>query len=288
MDIGYSPLVSIITPVKNCVEYIEQCIQSVLSQNYLYIEHVIIDGGSTDGTLDIIKSYNKNYPDRIRFVSEPDKGACDAWNKGWKISKGEILGWLGGDDIYEQGAISTVVEFFKSNLDAYFVFGKCNLIDNKGRKILVIGLKDFDIDRTLRTCTNPIPTPAAFYKREVIQKAGFLNTDVHCCDFDYWIRVGKIYKLYRVNEVLSSFRIHKSSTSGAKNSYRTYAGERYRLVKKYGGGFSLSCLIGCLIAFIMDMLKHVFGSQLIYYRFTYTFKNLLLSIPSHLYRKRKV
>jgi glycosyltransferase involved in cell wall biosynthesis len=287
MGIGYSPSVSIITPVFNGLRFIEQCIQSVLSQDYPYIEHVIIDGGSTDGTLDIIKGYNKNYPERIRFVSEPDKGACDAWNKGWSLSKGEILGWLGADDLYELNAITSVVEFFRTNTEAYFVFGKCNLIDDKGKKILVIGLEDFDIDRTLKSCANPIPAPTAFYRREVIQNAGFLSTDVNCCDFDYWIRVGKIYEIYRIDEVLASFRIHKGSTSGSRNSYRTYAKERYRVVRRYGGGFSLDCSIGYLIALIMDTLKYVFGSRLIYYRFTYTFKNLLLSIRYYFYGGRK-
>lgn len=283
MDKRYSPLVSIITPVLNCSQYIEQCIQSVLAQDYPSIEHVLIDGCSTDGTLDIIKRYNDRYPDKIVFISEPDGGACDAWNKGWRLSKGEILGWLGGDDFYEPGAIATVVEFFKSNLDAYFVFGRCNLIDDRNRKILTVGTNDFDLDTVLSSCTSVIPNPSAFYKQEVIKKIGQLRTDINCCDFDYWIRVGKIYKIYHMNEVLSSFRIHKNSTSGSKNSYRIYAKERYQLVKQYGGGFSLNGLIGYLISFIMDMFKHVFGSPLIYYRITYSLKNLLITIQYHIY-----
>ncbi|MBI4707662.1 MAG: glycosyltransferase [Candidatus Omnitrophica bacterium] len=283
----YSPLVSIITPVKNCSQYIEQCIRNVLAQDYPFIEHVLIDGCSTDGTLDIIKKYNAMYPDKIVFISEPDGGACEAWNKGWNLSKGEIIGWLGGDDFYEPGAISTVVEFFKSKLDAYFVFGRCNLIDDRNRKILTVGIKDFDLDTVLSSCTNVIPNPSVFYRREVIKKIGQLRTDINCCDFDYWIRAGTIYKIYRINEVLSSFRIHKNSTSGSRSSYRIYAIERYKLIRQYGGGLSLNCLIGYLISLIMDMLKYVFGSRLIYYRITYSLKNLLITIQYHIYGGKK-
>ena len=85
-DTTYNPLVSIITPVLNGIKYLETCIQSVLSQSYPYIEHIFIDGGSSDGSLDILTNYKAKYPDRIRFISEPDKGACDAWNKGLEMA----------------------------------------------------------------------------------------------------------------------------------------------------------------------------------------------------------
>src|SRR3972149_511511 len=120
------PLVSIITMVLNGVKYLEECIQSVLTQNYPHIEHIFVDGGSTDGTVEILTKYQTKYPNRIRFISEPDKGPGDAWNKGIRMAKGEIFGFLGSDDVSEPGAIISVVEFFKSNPDAYFVFGECN------------------------------------------------------------------------------------------------------------------------------------------------------------------
>lgn len=285
IDNKYSPLVSIITPVLNCSQYIEQCLQSVLSQDYPHIEHILVDGSSNDGTLNIIKKYNRIYPDKVICISEPDRGACEAWNKGWDLSKGEILGWLGGDDFYEQGAVSTAVEFFKSNSGAYFVFGRCNLIDSRNRKILTLGTKDFDIDTVLSGCISMIPNPSAFYRQEVIKKVGPLRTDINCCDFDYWIRVGQAYKIYRIDEVLSSFRIHRNSVSGSTTSYRTYAKEKYMIKKQGNKDFSGRAIMGYLFAYAADMIKIIFGSGFFYYKIMYSLKNIWLGIQT-MFQKR--
>ncbi|MEI9479708.1 MAG: glycosyltransferase, partial [Deltaproteobacteria bacterium] len=106
-DIKYGPLVTIITVVLNFVKYAEACIESVLKESYPHIEHVIIDGGSTDGTVDILSRYSTKYPDRVRFISEPDGGPWDAANKGINMAKGEILGFIGADDMYEPGVIES-------------------------------------------------------------------------------------------------------------------------------------------------------------------------------------
>ena len=104
-NVIYSPLVTIVTVVLNFVNYIDTCIESVLKQSYPHIEHVIIDGGSTDGTVDILSSYSAKYPDRVRFISEPDKGAWDALNKGIRMATGEMIGVLGADDMHEPDVI---------------------------------------------------------------------------------------------------------------------------------------------------------------------------------------
>jgi len=228
-----NPLVSIITPVLNGIKYLEACIQSVLSQSYPYIEHVFVDGGSTDGTLDMLISYRAKYPDRIRFISEPDKRAAEAWNKGWRMAKGEILGWSGSDDVCEPDAIMTVVEFFRTNPDAYFVFGNCNYINEKGEIIGRIHTADFDLDKAIND-SGHIPTPSAFYKREVIKKVGFMDTTLHTCDLDYWIRVGKVFQTHRIEEVLSNFRIHKDSTMCSKGAVYRHAREYFIVSRRYG------------------------------------------------------
>lgn len=105
------PLVSMITPVLNADKYLESCINSVLNQNYNNIEHVFVDAGSKDMTLDILRKYRQDYPKRIRFASGKDKGACDAWNKGWEIAAGDILGWLGADDVLEEGLSAWLLIF---------------------------------------------------------------------------------------------------------------------------------------------------------------------------------
>ena len=127
----YNPLVSIITPVLNGFKYLEACIESVLSQSYPHIEHVFIDGISSDGTLDVLSNYGANYPDRIRFISEPDRGPNDASNRGVRIAKEEIFRLSPSGDMYEPNDIQTVVEFFRVNRGAHFVFGDYNLIKEK-------------------------------------------------------------------------------------------------------------------------------------------------------------
>jgi glycosyltransferase involved in cell wall biosynthesis len=227
-------LVSIITPVLNGIKYLETAIQSVLNQTYPNIEHIFIDGGSTDGTLEMLRSYQAKYPERIRFISEPDRSAGEACNKGWKMAKGEIFGWLGSDDVYEQDAIMTVVDFFRSNPDAYFVFGGCNFINEKGEIIGKAQTKDFDLKEAINdTCY--IPCPSAFYRREVIEKVGFMDTRETGVELDYWIRVGKVFKIHRIRKVLSDFRVHQDSVSGSKGAAKMYALEGFTLCRRHGG-----------------------------------------------------
>lgn len=235
-DTTDKPLVSIITPVLNCSTYLEACIESVLNQSYPYIEHIFIDGGSSDGTLDMLSSYQARYPDRIRFISDPvlNKGAAEAWNKGWEIAKGKILGWLGSDDMSEPGAIETVVEFFKANPHAYFVFGECNFIDENGNLIVRAVIKDFDLDEVINNA-HYIACPSAFYKREVVQRVGLLDTRETGSELDYWIRVGKVFPMHRIEKVLSNFRMHQDSVSGAPGADKMYAREGFIVSRRYGG-----------------------------------------------------
>lgn len=107
------PLVSIVTPSYNKGCFIEETILSVKNQTYPYIEHIVMDGGSTDGTLDILRKYANN----ITWLSEPDEGQSDAINKGWRRAKGQILGWLNADDTYMPWAVQTAVEFLAENPD---------------------------------------------------------------------------------------------------------------------------------------------------------------------------
>ena len=216
------PLVSIITPVFDGIKYLEACIKSVLNQSYPHIEHIFVDGGSSDGTLELLSSYQARYPERIRFISEPDKGVGDAWNKGLRMARGEIFGWLGSDDISEPDAIQTVVEFFRANPDAYFVFGECNYINEKGEIIGKYLTRDFDLKIAINEA-NPIPCPSAFYRRKVIQKVGWFDT--RGSDLDYWIRVGKVFEIYQIETTLANFRHHKDSTSGSKEAYKMYSRE---------------------------------------------------------------
>lgn len=262
------PLVSVITPVFNNVRYIEECILSVLEQNYPNIEHVFVDGGSTDGTLDILKRFNERYPERVRYISEPDRGACDAWNKGWGMAKGEILGWLGADDLYEHNAISDVVDFFGANPEALFVSGGCNIIDKNSQLIVKVPASEFNLEKAL-SGHNCIMAPAAFYKREVIEKVGSLDISINICDHDYWIRVGKLFPIYRTENCLASFRIHDKSVSGVRGSFRLYLKEHYYIQKKHRSPMLLCILVRWPLFGIIELIRMVLGPRQseFYYRY---------------------
>jgi len=229
-----SPLVSIITPVLNGIKFLEACLQSLLNQSYPNIEHIFVDGGSTDGTLDMLLSYQSKYPDRIRFISEPDKGAGEASYKGWTMAKGEIIGWLGSDDLYEPDTAQTVVEFFRANPDACFVFGGCDIINKKGELIAKAPTKDFDLEEAINdNCY--VPTPSSFCKREVIEKVGFIMTGEMMTDLDYCVRVGRVFPIHRIEKVLCKFRVHEGSSGYFKQGPRVYMREGFIISRRYGG-----------------------------------------------------
>ncbi|MCJ7735245.1 MAG: glycosyltransferase, partial [Anaerolineales bacterium] len=126
------PLVSIVTPSFNQQQYLEQTIQSVLDQDYPALEYFVVDGGSNDGSIEIIKKYQDQLSG---WISEPDQGQSDAINKGFARSQGEIMAWLNSDDIYLPGAIRSAVAFLQDNPEVGMVYGDTNLIDGTGRKI---------------------------------------------------------------------------------------------------------------------------------------------------------
>ncbi len=234
-------LISIITPVKNGARYLEQCIQSVLGQTYPHIEHIFVDGVSTDGTLEILRKFHGRFPDRIKFISEPDQGsgecwngAINAWNKGWKIARGEVLGWLGADDYYEPDTAMIINNFFNNNPNACFVFGRCNTIDETGKRIYAYPQQRYSLDSLIND-GNIIPAPSAFYRKKVIRKIGDLDVGMNAADYDYWIRVGKQFEIYQMDRVLSHFRVHKGSTSGSTNADYMFRRQDFRISRRHGG-----------------------------------------------------
>ncbi len=247
------PLVSVVTPILNGKKYLKECVESVLNQDYPNIEQVFIDGGSTDGTLDVLREYQIKFPKKIVVFSDPklNKGAGEAWNLGWKLAKGEILGWLGADDFYEPGAISAVVDFFQKNPTAYFVFGDCKVVDEKGNILSVYPRRSYDL-KTLINTKNFIPTSSAFYKKEVIEKIGPMDESVTGGDWDYWVRVGKIYQLHYLPKILSNFRTHSQSVSGKKNALRMYIYDDFKISRRHGGSLFSRRAILYYIMFVID------------------------------------
>ena len=226
--------VSVITTTKNSKKYLESCILSVLNQTYTDVEHVFVDCLSTDGTLDILEKYSSEYPNRIRYISEIDKGTCDAWNKGIRLATGDILGWLGSDDTYCPNAIEDVIEAFSYHpLTAGVMFGDTNMMDETGKILSTVYGEDFDLQKSITTACC-MYTTSTFIHRKVIDRVGLLDPSIHVCDFDLYLRAGKEFSFYRINKVLSNFRVHSNSVTGAKDSLYMYAKENYMVAKRYG------------------------------------------------------
>jgi glycosyltransferase involved in cell wall biosynthesis len=205
-----TPLVSIVTPSYNQGQFIRETIESVLNQDYPQIEYIVIDGGSTDNTLEILKTYS----DRIRWLSAPDLGQADAVNKGFKMARGDILGWLNSDDTYTPGAIGAVVECFTRYPELVMIYGDACYIDQNGKIIDKYVSERFGLKRLAESCF--ICQPAAFIRSEVFERIGELDTNLHLCmDYDYWIRIGRHYPAamikYLEGVYLANSRIHSET-----------------------------------------------------------------------------
>jgi glycosyltransferase involved in cell wall biosynthesis len=178
--------VSVITCSFNHGQFIEHTIASVVSQNRQDLEYVVVDGASTDNTLDILKSYG----DRIKWISEPDTGQSEAVNKGIQMTTGEIVGWLNSDDLYYVGAIEHVAEFFAANSDIDVVYGNADYIDIDGNAYATFPTQPWDPIRFQSNCF--ICQPATFLRRTVVERYGLLDTNLHyCMDYEYWLRLAQ-------------------------------------------------------------------------------------------------
>lgn len=211
------PKISVVTPSYNQAKYIRATIDSVLSQNYPNLEYFVIDGGSSDGTIDILKSYGK----KIRWISEKDHGQTDAINKGLRLSHGEIMAYLNSDDIYLPGTLQRVGEYY-AKTHADWITGDCLVIDDQGRPFkanwLIAGYKRLLMQlysrTTLMIADSMLPQPSTFWSRRAYQQIGEFNSNYHyVMDYDYWLRLSKFYHPHDLKVALSGFRSQPESKS---------------------------------------------------------------------------
>jgi glycosyltransferase involved in cell wall biosynthesis len=226
------PLVSIVTPSFNQARYLEATIQSVLAQDYARIEYLIVDGGSTDGTVAIIKKYEG----RIGWwVSEQDQGQTDAINKGFTRANGQILAWLNSDDTYEPGAVSSAVNYLMDHPEVGMVYGDCNFINEEGRLIGKFGAAQTNY-RLLRQGYVHIPQQTMFLRAGLWKQLGPLDPSFYfAMDYDLWTRIAAHAELKYVPQTWANFRLHTSGKTIAADD-RCWP-EMIRIHYRDGGSF---------------------------------------------------
>jgi glycosyltransferase involved in cell wall biosynthesis len=199
------PLVTIITPSYNQGEFIEDTILSVKNQDYSNIEHIIIDGGSQDKTIDILKKYENSY--NMHWISEPDGGQSDAINKGFKMARGDIVAWLNSDDCYfDVSSVSHVTKCFEQYPDTDVIYGDAVRINATNEILYIIKNRKFNDEYLKKSCF--IVQPAAFFRKKVIAN-NQLNTELDIAmDYDFWLRINREHKFQYVNIIFAADREH--------------------------------------------------------------------------------
>jgi glycosyltransferase involved in cell wall biosynthesis len=196
-------LVSIVTPTYNMGRFLEETIQSVLSQDYPNLEYIVMDAGSTDETLAILEKYRG----RLEFHSGPDRGTADAINKGFVRSRGSVFAYLNADDIYLPGAISAAMRSLTSEPDLGVVYGDANWVDEQGQFLAPYPVRPYDEDLFSQECF--ISQPAAFIRREAFELAGRMDPNLqYAYDYDLWIRISRLYPMRKLDAVLATSRMH--------------------------------------------------------------------------------
>jgi glycosyltransferase involved in cell wall biosynthesis len=231
------PKITIITPTLNQVNFIEQTIASVLTQEYPDLEYLVIDGGSTDGTIEILKKYEGS----LIWTSERDNGQVDAINKGLHQARGEIVAYLNSDDIYSPGTLLLVGSYFLNNPTAQIVTGKCHNVDINGKSIrsvitfyknlwLRLGATNF------LKVINYISQPATFWRKSLHNSFGYFDLQYRfAMDYDFWLRIVSTTKLHLLNRYLASFRIYPTSITSSDS--RKQFSEEYDIARKYSNNF---------------------------------------------------
>lgn len=219
-------LVSIITPSFNQARFLEQTMLSVLSQDHPQIEYIVIDGGSTDGSVDIIRKYEGAL---AYWISEKDKGQADAINKGFTRATGEIIAWLNSDDYYLEGAVASAVKVFEDNPDVVLIYGNMLAVDEHGRTFNSLNYKQLTLEDLI--CFQIIGQPAVFMRRSALADVLSLDSSLHLLlDHDLWIQIARRGNLLHVDQTWAAARYHAEAKNRARAA--EFGREAFRILEK--------------------------------------------------------
>ena len=239
------PAITVVTPCLNAAATLPEALASVRAQGYPRLEHVVVDGGSTDGTLDILRG-----AEGVRWISEPDRGLSHAMNKGVGMAQGEVIGWLNADDHYLPGALRAVGEALARHPDALWLTGRCRIIDGDGREIRrwVTAYKNAFLRRyslPLYLTQNFISAPATFLRREAFEAAGLFDERYRISmDYDLYLRLARRTDPLVLDRELAEFRMAEGSLS--MSGFETQFREHSEQARRHGAGHPLAVAVNRL------------------------------------------
>ncbi len=231
------PRISIVIPVYNKAGYIEETLESIVTQNYSNLEIIIKDGGSEDGTVEIIKDFADRYHSFIHWESQKDNGQLDAIKMGLRYATGDILSYINADDIYQEGAFHKIAEAFGKNKGCLWLSGEGLHIDEHGKEIsaFVSRYKNFLLHKNkyfYLLCVNYLMQPSVFITKKAYSMFGpFKGNSDFVLEYDLWLKVGKVQMPVVINDVLSSFRITGESITSKQSRHLIL--ENYRIIQTH-------------------------------------------------------
>lgn len=238
-------IVTIVTPSYNQEQFLSSTIESVINQEGdFYLDYIIVDGGSKDNSVNIIKKYEKLLKEDVwkincnginyRWVSEKDEGQADAIMKGFDQAKGEVLAWLNSDDIYLPGALSRALNCFSDNQKISVVYGKTYFTDESG--IIIGKYPTMPFDEKILPAFNFVCQPSVFFKKMAVETVGGLDKSLNfVMDYDFWIRLSQKYEFFYIDQFLSTYRLHENSkTISVHSALENHSEALYVVLKHYG------------------------------------------------------